>query len=322
MDVGVSAVPRSSPVRRLMAAPLLCICAAFAQGANAANEDGKAALSRGLASMRQGQPKQAIPPLRRAAADPALAAEAHYLLGAAYFEAGEFSKVPAELKGLENSTHAEHVLFLLEESCRLTHQAAEARQAFRQLNTRFPDSPWVHYLMGNAYENQADHQKAIAEYQAALAKDPRLPNANFAIGYLYFQDQAPEEARPWLQKELVVQPCHTLACYYLAEMARTGGETEGAVQLYRRAIQCDDANGKAHLGLGIVLAALNRNDEAIRELRRAAQLLPEDAVPHYRLALLYRKLGRRAQADAEYARVKEIHASGQAEAAGNLRAKP
>jgi predicted Zn-dependent protease len=161
------------------------------------NEEGKAALARGdfetartrfqaaakadphnlqiqfnlgLAAIRLGQPRQAIAPLRKAAADPSLAAEAHYLLGAAYFESGEFPEVAANLAGLENSAHAEHVLFLLEESYRLTHRAAEARQAFHLLNSRFPDSPWVHYLLANAYENQAENEKAIAEYNRRIRK--------------------------------------------------------------------------------------------------------------------------------------------------------
>jgi len=199
-------------------------------------------------------------------------------------------------------------LFLLEESYRLTHRTAEARQAFHQLNNRFPESAWVHYLIANAYENQAENEKAIAEYKVALVKDPKLPNANFAIGYLYFQNKDLEQAKSWLRKELTVQSCHTLAFYYLAEMARTGGDPDLASRDYRRALGCDDRNAKAHTGLGIVLAGLHRNQEAVRELQTAVRLDPGDAAPHYRLAVLYRELGRKAESEAEYARVKEIHA--------------
>jgi tetratricopeptide (TPR) repeat protein len=275
-----------------------------------------------LAYINQGQPAKAIVPLRKAASDASLAPEAHYLLGIAYFETGDFSKVAAELSGLESSPHAEHVLFLIEESSRLAHRTAEARAAFHLLNTRFPDSAWVHYLMGSAYENQADHQKAIAEYEAALAKDPKLPSANFAIGYLYFQDQAPEDAARFLEKELSVQPCHTLACYYLAELARTSGEMARAERLYRRSLECDDRNVKSHIGLGLVLTGLKRQTEALREFRRAAELDPENATPHYRLAVLYRQLGRTAEADREYERVKQIHAAALSDAGETLKGKP
>ncbi len=330
-----------------MAAALLSGSLALAQDAMVVNEEGKAALSRGdfetarsrfqaaakadplnlqiqfnlgLAVIRLGQPRQAIAPLRKAAADPTLAAEAHYLLGAAYFESGEFGEVAAQLAGLEDSAHAEHVLFMLEESHRLTHRAAEARQAFHVLNSRFPDSPWVHYLLGNAYENQAANEKAIEEYKAALVKDPKLPNDNFAIGYLYFQEKDFGQATPWLRKELSVQTCHTLAYYYLAEIARIGGDARDAGRQYRRALACDDRNAKAHAGLGILLASLHRNEEAVRELQHAIRLDPGEASPHYRLAVLYRELGRKAEAEAEYALVKKINAAGQ-EPAEKLKGK-
>jgi tetratricopeptide (TPR) repeat protein len=276
----------------------------------------------GLSSLRLGQPKQAVPALRLALTDPTLTSEAHYLLGAAYFESADYSEVAAELSELRDSSHAEHVLYMLEESYRLTGKVSEAQQMFHQLNSRFPDSPWVHYLMGAVFESQADHEKAIAEYEAALAKNPKLPNANFAIGYIYWQDKAFEKAKPWLNKELSVQPCHALACFYLAETARTNGDPAAAAALYRRSIACEDRNAKTHMGLGIALTALHRNDEAVAEFRRAIDLDPADAAAHYRLALLYRTLGRKAEADAEYERVKKIHAHGQSEAVEGLKAKP
>ena len=332
----------------MLAAALLLANGAFAQDAKALNEEGKNALAGGnltlalkkfqqadqadpaspqiqfnlgLVFFRMGQPAKAIAPLRKAVADPTLADQARYLLGAAYFDSGDFANARTQLGGLEESQHAEHVLFMLEESCRLTGRQAEAKQAFHALNTRFPDSGWVHYLMGNAHENQAEHEKAIAEYRAALAVDSKLPNANFAIGYIYWQDRAFEEAKPWLNRELAVQPCHALACYYLAEMARGEGETSDALRLYRRAIQCDDRNAKAHLGLGIALSQSNRNQEAIDEFRRAIRLDPRDAAAHYRLAVLYRKLGREAEAEAEYARVKQVHDASDAQAAKSLNAR-
>ncbi len=314
-------------MRRSLAAALLSLAGAFANDAGpqaelakyreAARADpgnSRVQFNLGLACLRQGRPAEALPALDKAAADPELSAEARYLKGAAYFELGDFSKVAGPLAGLENSAHAEHVLYLLEESYRLTKKNAEARQAFHSLITRFPDSPWVHYLMGNAYEHQADHEKAIAEYRAALERDPALPNANFAIGYLYWQDKAFDDAKTWLRKETGVQPCHALAYYYLGEMARNDGELDNAAGLYRRAVGCNARDSRARLGLGIVLSALNRNEEALRALREASRLSPDNAAPHYRLAVLYRKLGRKAEAEAEYRRVREIHAAEPGEA--------
>jgi Flp pilus assembly protein TadD len=72
----------------------------------------------------------------------------------------------------------------------------------------------------------------------------------------------------------------------------------------------------------VLLAELNRDQEALNELLAAARLDESDANAHYRLAVLYRKLGRKSAADAEFAKVKDLHAAGQEKAAENLKGKP
>ena len=247
--------------------------------------------------------------LLRAVREPALASEAHYLLGLAYFESGDYMKATAELEDLRDSPHAEHVLYLLEESYRLSGRVKEARQTFRDLNHRFSDSPWTHYLLGEAYENQSQNEKAIEEYKAALARNPAQQNASFAIGYIYWRDKNYEAAKEWLDKELTIQPCHSLAGYYRGEIARNDQDPQTAAGFYRHAIECDRQNVKAHVGLGIALSELNRDDQAIQALREAVRLDPKNSTPHYRLAVVYKKLGRKAEAQAEYDRVKQIQSA-------------
>jgi tetratricopeptide (TPR) repeat protein len=321
---------------RLTTVALLFIGTTVAQNARVLNEEGSRSLAKGdlasalarfqraarlepanteiqfnigLALVRMGQPKNAFTHLQRAAADPSLAPESHYLLGTAHFAAGDYANVATQLSDLRTSAHAEHVLYMLEESYRLTGRVAEARETFRELNRRFPDSSWTHYLLGEAHENQSENEKAIEEYKNALHKDAAQPNANFVIGYIYWRDHNYEAAKLWLEKQLAVQPCHALASYYLGEIARTDQDLNSAERFYRRAIGCDEHNAKAHIGLGIVLGELTRSDEAVRELQRAIRLDPKNTTPHYRLAVLYGKLGRKGEAEAEYARVKQMQAA-------------
>jgi tetratricopeptide (TPR) repeat protein len=333
-------------VRRLLAAALVFLTGALAQNAERLNHAGASANPSGdmnreivqlqqaaradpanpqiqfnlaLAYFRSGRPEEAIAPLLKASANPALSTEAHYLLGAVYFQAGQYAKVGQQLAGLEQGAHAEHILFMLEESARLTGDNAKARQAFHDLNQRFPDSAWLHFLMGAAYESQADNEHAIAEYKSGLARDSHLPNANFAIGYIQWKERSFEESKSWLARELEIQPCHALAAYYLGDAAQALGEKSDALKYYQRSVACNDRNLKAHLALGILLSELNRNQQALEELQAAARLDNNDATVHYRLALLYKKLGRKAESAAEYARVQAIHNAGRKQAEENLK---
>ena len=56
---------------------------------------------------------------------------------------------------------------------------------------------------------------------------------------------------------------------------------------------------EAHLALERIASARGDNATAILHLKKAAELAPENSIPHYRLWLLYRKLGRTAEAQQE-----------------------
>jgi tetratricopeptide (TPR) repeat protein len=265
-------------------------------------------LNLGLALIRARKLADAITPLESAAQNADLAGEAHFLLGADYFEFRQYDKAVTELKSLQGIAREDRVLYMLEESYRLTGHKAEAREAFRQINSHFPDSGWTHFLLGSAYENQQQPEKAIAEYREAIAKDPEIPNARFAAGYLYWRQQDFEQARMWLEAE-AKRGCHALANFYLGEIARGDKEIAKAETFYRRTIACDPSHGDAHLRLGGVLADEKHYREALVELKKAVELEPNQSSPHYHLGALYRQMGRKAEADLEYRKVREIHAA-------------
>lgn len=262
----------------------------------------------GLTLVRMGKPDEAIGPLNRAARDPSLAAEAQFLLGASYFEARQYQKAIARLEGLERSAHAERALYMLEESNRLLNHEAQAREAFRELNRRFPDSAWTHFLMATAYENQQQWDVAIKEYQKALKADPTIPNASFAIGYIYWREQNMDAAREWLGKE-AARGCHALSNFYLGEIAQRNQNLTSAERFYRESLRCDSSLADAHARLGILLARLKRYRESIAQLKEAVRLQPANSASHYHLAVVYRELGRKAEADAEYAKVRQLQAA-------------
>lgn len=270
--------------------------------------DANIQLNLGLALIRKGRLDEAVAPLHKAVQDPAVAPEAHFLLAADYFESGEYAKAIPELENVENPAHAERVLYMLEESNRRTGHVEEAKAAFHQLITRYPDSAWTHYLMGTAYEDQQQLDKAVDEYTKALEKDPSIPNANFAIGYIYWRQQDTENAREWLKKE-AGKSCHSLANFYLGEIARGDRDLQTAEGLYGRALQCDPSNSEAHVRLGILLADEKRYKEAIGHFKDAIRLQPNESSAHYHLAEVYSHTGQSVLAKAEYEKVRQIQAA-------------
>ena len=298
-------------VRALQSGDLKAALSQFQAALQLDPKSAEAEFNLGLTLVRLGRPEKAVVPLQRVVSNAALSAEARYLLGTCYFQLLEHDKAVAVLKDLPEGPRTEHVLYMLEESNRMLGHAAEARDAFRQLNRRFPDSAWTHYLLAVAYENQPAFDKAIEEYKTALARDPKLPNAAFAIGYLYWRQQDTENAKLWLEKQVEAQPCHALAVFYLGQIARAEQDKAAAEKYFRNSLACDADSVEAHLRLGITLDEMNQNTEALRELKRAVELAPNNATAHYRLALIYRKLGRTKDSEAEYDAVRRIKAAEQ-----------
>ena len=62
----------------------------------------------------------------------------------------------------------------------------------------------------------------------------------------------------------------------------------------------------AHLDLGILLAAKNDSAAAVRHFRAAIRLDASKPDAHYRLGRLWLSLGRKQEADSEFAKVKAL----------------
>jgi tetratricopeptide (TPR) repeat protein len=312
---------KSAAAKALSAGDLAVALSNLREASRLSPSDAQVQLNLGFTLLRMGNLKEALTPLEKAKHDANLRPEAGFLSGVVYFELRSYQKAISELNGLEGGPHAERVLYMLEESYRLTNQLDLAKQTFRQLNQKYPESAWTHFLMGTAYETQEQLDKAVDEYKQALQKDPSIPNANFAIGYIYWRQQNTEESKKWLQTE-ASSGCHSLAFYFLGEIARTGKSNQEAERDYRQSLKCDPLYADAHLRLGMVLANDKRYTDAIVQLKEAIRLKPDASAAHYHLATVYRKTGQASKAEAEYAQVRRIQAASGQGMGGMEGAKP
>jgi tetratricopeptide (TPR) repeat protein len=82
----------------------------------------------------------------------------------------------------------------------------------------------------------------------------------------------------------------------LAEALLEAGELDESHRLFEGLVREQAAERAAQLGLGRIAAARGLHDEAIAHLQRAVDLFPEWGAAYYALALSYRALGRRDEA--------------------------
>jgi tetratricopeptide (TPR) repeat protein len=109
------------------------------------------------------------------------------------------------------------------------------------------------------------------------------------------------------QAELANDPNQVQALVYLGDAEMQLNHPELASPLLEKAAKLDTKLELAHLDLGIVYGDAGRTDDALRELNTAEKLAPSDVNVHWRLGRLYRAMGKRVEAKAEFDKASSLH---------------
>jgi len=179
-------------------------------------------------------------------------------------------------------------------------------RAAQQLAMTAPNSVDAHKLNAEALEAQGKWDEAEKEYKSILQKNPQLPGIHFLLGRLLLSKPDPgttvaEEAKKEFQQELELDPANAGAEYVLGELAREQNQWPEAIQHFSRATELDTGFGDAYLGLGIALLSAKRFPDAIPPLQTAVKLEPRNPASHYNLATALSRVGRKEEADKEFA---------------------
>jgi tetratricopeptide (TPR) repeat protein len=262
-------------------------------------------LNLGLALFKAGELKQAIQifePLRKS--EPPSSAEAQRLttlIGLAHYGLEEYAAAIPYLKEA-TASDPQNLPFrlVLAHSCLASKQFQCVLDVYHEILTLNAESAEADMLAGEALDEMNDHVGATQQFRAAVKANPKEPNVHFGLGYLLWAQGQYQEAAQEFQSELANVPTHVEAMAYLADANVKMNHPEVALPLIEKTIRIDPGMELAHLDLGILYANAGRRDNALRELKVAAKLTPNDVNVHWRLARLYQAMGRKGEANAEF----------------------
>jgi tetratricopeptide (TPR) repeat protein len=195
------------------------------------------------------------------------------------------------------------------------------------LNVEFrPESPeppparpdaYQYYVRGRGYlleyTNPQNVRDAIALFKTAVDTDPKFALAYAGLGEAYwrqFQESKDEAAFPKAleacnkaaQLNDQLAPVHvTLGLIY-----QSRGKDQDAVKEFRRALELDSTSDAAYVGLATSYASLGRNQEAEDAYRRAIELHKDYWGGYSALGAFLAKQGRYDEAAAQFKRVVEL----------------
>jgi tetratricopeptide (TPR) repeat protein len=223
------------------------------------------------------------------------------LIGMAHYGLGEYA---AAVPFLKQATAADpkNLAFrlALAHSCLWSKQYQCVLDVYHEILTLNAESAEADMLAGEALDEMKDKAGAAEQFRAAVKADPKEPNVHFGLGYLLWNLMQYEEAAQEFQAEVANNPQHAQALTYLADTDMRLSHPEAAPPLLEKAIQLDPRIELAHLDLGILYSDAGRKDDALRELKLAATLSPNDVNVHWRLARFYQIAGKKDEAKAEF----------------------
>jgi tetratricopeptide (TPR) repeat protein len=261
-------------------------------------------LNLGLAYFKQGSFRDALQAFEKAPQSDQTAT----LIGMSHFGLTEYKQAAAALQPLAAAHPENSELGYLLAKCYLwAGQRAQAMDMFRKLLERDPDSAPVHMLLAEALDADHKQKEATDEFEAAVKANPAQPEAHFGLGYLYWKQKRYAEAESEFQAELKNSPEHANSLAYLGDSMLHDRRGAQALATLQRAETSDKNLHLVHQDLGIYYQDAEQLELAVKEFQEAVRTAPDNYDAHYRLARIYRQVGRTADAEREFAIVQRLH---------------
>jgi adenylate cyclase len=207
-------------------------------------------------------------------------------------------------------------LFTLGMAYYLTGRYAEAVVTSKEVISRNPNHPGFHFNLALTYVSQwafqqsADAQtlaQALVATQRAIAlNDSDL--GHMILGYVYLWQQQYEQSIAELERAIALNPNWAEGYAILAETLSRVGRPEEALGMVGQALRCKPFIVDQHLNfIGSAYYLAERPEEAIAPLKQYLTRYPNILGAHLILAVVYSKLGKEAEAQAEAAEVLRIN---------------
>jgi tetratricopeptide (TPR) repeat protein len=140
-----------------------------------------------------------------------------------------------------------------------------------------------------------------------LRLNPQCWMAYNDIGFeIFHKDGQADEAIPYFQKSLEINPANASAEYNLGDAFRESGKADEAITHYRKALQIKPDLVEAHFNLAVSFFQLGRMDEAIAQYRKVVEIKPDYAQAHNNLAVYLARQGRMDEAIQHFQKAVEI----------------
>ena len=186
----------------------------------------------------------------------------------------------------------------------------DAKKQLDQLVSEHPDDLEAIVALGNVLRSRKQWKEAADVYSKAIDRIPEPGRQHWTL--YYFRGICLERAKDWtraekdLEKALELYPEQPQVLNYLGySWVDQGLYLDKALKMIRRAVELRPNDGYIVDSLGWAYYRLGRYDEATAELERAIELKPEDPVINDHLGDSYWRVGRELEAHFQWTHARD-----------------
>ena len=261
----------------------------------------------GLVYYRQREYHNAIAPFESVLHDQPDWPQARHLLGLCYMQDERFADATAALEPLWPSLNGDQsYLYELALSAGKVGQHDLEERALARLLEVGQQSAALHLLFGKTYLSRNEDERALTELEKAVAIDPKLPMLHYHLGIVYKRKHDYDRAKEEFLKDVAIEPDVAYSYDELGNICLGLDQNQEARRYFEQALQRNSKLPASWYGLAKIDRAEKRFPEALKALDEAQALAPQSASVHYLRAQTLMQLGRKAEAETEFAAVRRL----------------
>lgn len=188
-----------------------------------------------------------------------------YVLGTAYIRQGQMAEGEALIDRIMRRGDTAQAHMMMGEAYFQAHEFPRAKQELAQAVAMAPTLRGAHLRLAVAEMFSGDMDAALASLQAEYALDPNGYETNFYLGYLYKQRNELDRASEFLRRAEQLRPGSYEPNFQLAVIAYQRNDLPQAERRLQQAVQANPNAVDAHVILGRVYYRLHQVAEGQRE---------------------------------------------------------
>src|SRR5205807_905539 len=169
-----------------------------------------------------------------------------------------------------------------------------AIQAFSELG-RLPDSPQLHLVRAQLMRDQGQFRESADQWRTVLKLLPGDAQVRHELATSLYLSRDPKSTLSELQQFLQAEPNSANLNFMVGDSLLQNEQVEQAVPYLEKAVKLDPALRQAHASLGLCYARMGAAQKAIPQLKATLDL-DNDGSLHYQLARAYQATGQPALA--------------------------